>query len=148
MAIWQYDLFVIGEGHTRPLRTDDGWDIPPVSAASTLIAQRAVVGSMGYPWLMMDDWVVFGSEQGTRIDLNFDGPNKVEIRIRLDASATEPELDAVCAFASELGGRLFDPATGAILPPDRCSVASALATSRAAAFAHSPRSFLSGQSRN
>jgi hypothetical protein len=103
---------------------------------------------MGYPWLMMDDWVVFGSEQGTRIDLNFDGPNKVEIRIRLDASATEPELDGVCAFASELGGRLFDPATGAILPPDRCSVASALATSRAAAFAHSPRSFLSGQSRN
>jgi hypothetical protein len=148
MAIWQYDLFFIGEGDARPLLTDDGWDIPPLSAASTLRAQRALVGSMGYPWLMMDDWVVFGSEQGTRIDLNFDGLSEVEIRIRLDASATEPELDAVCAFASELGGRLFDPTTGAFLQPDRCSVASALATSRAAAFAHSPRSFLSELSRN
>jgi hypothetical protein len=148
MAIWQFDLFFIGEGDARPLLTDGGWDIPPLSAASTLKAQRALVGSMGYPWLMMDDWVVFGSEQGTRIDLNFDRSNEVEIRIRLDASATEPELDAVCAFASELGGRLFDPTTGAFLQPDRCSVATALATSRAAAFAHSPRSFLSGLSRN
>jgi hypothetical protein len=148
MAIWQYDLLFIGGGDARPLLTDDGWDIPPLSAASTLRAQQALVGSMGYPWLMMDDWVVFGSEQGTRIDLNFNGSNEVEILIRVDALATEPELDAVCAFASELGGRLFDPRTGAFLQPDRCSVASALATSRAAAFACSPRSFLSGLETN
>lgn len=143
MAIWQYDLFFIGGGEARPLLTDDGWDIPPLSAASTLRAQQALVGSMGHPWLMMDNWVVFGSEQGTRIDLIFEGPNEVEIRIRLDTSAPESELDAVCAFASELGGRLFDPRTGAFLQPDLCSIASALATSRAAAFADSPRSFLS-----
>jgi hypothetical protein len=103
---------------------------------------------MGYPWLMMDDWVVFGSEEGTRIDLMFNGANEVEIRIRLNASATETELDAVCTFAGELGGRLFDPTTGALLQPDLSSVASALATSRAAAFSRSPRSFLSGQSRD
>jgi hypothetical protein len=148
MAIWQYDLFFVSGGDARPLLTDDGWDIPPLSAASTLRAQQALAGLMGYPWLMMDDWVVFGSEQGTRIDLNFNWPNEVEIRIRLDALATDPELDAVCAFASELGGRLFDPKTGAFLQPDRSSVASALATSRAAAYARSPRSFLSGPETN
>lgn len=143
MAIWQYDLFVIGDGDARPILRGDGWDIPSLSAASTLKAQQALAGSMGIPWLMMDDWVVFGSEQGTRIDLMFDGPNEVEIRIRLDASATEPELHAVCAFASGFGGRLFDPTTSAFLQPDLALVASALAHSRAAAFAHSPRSFLS-----
>jgi hypothetical protein len=103
---------------------------------------------MGYPWLLMDDWVVFGSAQGTCIDLFFDGATEVEIRIRLDASVTESELDAVCAFVTELDGRLFDPATGAFLQPDRRSVASALATSSAVAFANSPHSFLSGLGTN
>jgi hypothetical protein len=144
MAIWQYDLFLVGNGDARPLPTEDGWNIPPLSATSTLIAQRALPGSMGHPWLMMDEWVVFGSEQGTRIDFMFDGPSEVEIRIRLDASATEPELDTVCAFASSLGGRLFDPDTNKFIQPDRCSLASALANSRAASFAHSPRTVLSG----
>jgi hypothetical protein len=148
MAIWQYDLFFIAEGNARPHLRDEGWDIPPLSAASTLSAQRSLVGLMGYPWLMMEDWVVFGSERGTRIDFIFDGPNEVEIHIRLDASATEQGVDAVCAFASELSGRLFDPISGAFLQPDRRSVASALATSRAVAFANSPRSFLSGLGAN
>ena len=143
MAIWQYDLLFVGDRGARPLLRTDGCDIPPLAAASTLRAQLALVGSMGYPWLMMDDWVVFGSEEGTRVDLIFDERNEVEIKVRLDASATEPELDAVCAFASKLGGRLFDPTTGTFLKPQVCSVASALANSRAAAFAHSPRSFLS-----
>ena len=127
MAIWQHDLFFIGDGDARPLLRGDGWDIPTLAAASTLRAQLALIGSMGYPWLMMDDWVVFGSEEGTRVDLIFDELNEVEITVRLDASATETELDAVCAFANKLGGRLFDPTTGAFLQPDVCSVAFALA---------------------
>lgn len=142
MAIWQYDLFFIPDGDARPHLRGEGWDIPSLSAASTLRSQLALVGPIGYPWLMMDDWVVFGSEQGTRIDLIFDGEDEVEIGIRLDASATELEIDAVCAFVNGLGGKLFDPTTGAFLQPDRRSVASALATSGAVAFAHSPRSFL------
>ena len=71
MAIWQYDLFVVGEGRALPLSMDGGWDLPELPAASTLSAQRTFVGSMGNPWLMMDDWVVFGSENSTRIDLMF-----------------------------------------------------------------------------
>jgi len=116
MAVWQYDLFLIGEGNVRPFLTDD--------------------------------WVVFGSEQGSRIDLMFDGEDEVAIRLRLNASATGSELDAVCAFVSEVGGRLLDTTTGALLQPDLRSVAAALATSRAAAFSRSPRSFLPRLSRN
>lgn len=146
MAVWQYDLFLVGEGDALPLLTDDGWDLPQFPAASTLSAQRTLVGSMGYPWLMMDDWVVFGSENSTRIDLIFNGADEVEIRVRLDASATEAELDAICNFAGELGSRFFDPATGELLQPDRSSVASALAMSRATTFSCAPQSFLSGES--
>jgi len=138
MAIWQYDLFVVGEGRALPLSMDGGWDLPQLPAASTLSAQRTLVGSMGDPWLMMDDWVVFGSENSTRIDLMFNEADKVEIRVRLDASASEADIDAVCTFACELGSRLFDPATGALLPPDRSAMTAALARSRTAAFARSP----------
>jgi hypothetical protein len=146
MAIWQYDLFFVGEENTLPLLRDAGWDLPQLLAASTLSAQGTLVESMGNPWLMMEDWVVFGSEDGTRIDLLFD-LDKVEIRIRLDASATERELNVICSFAGELNGRLFDPATRKLLQPDLTSLASALATGPASAFSRAPRSYLSGLSR-
>ncbi|HEX9173691.1 MAG TPA: hypothetical protein VF861_13605 [Telluria sp.] len=146
MAVWQYDLFIVVEGHALPLLTDDGWELPQLPAVSTLNAQGTLASSMGYPWLMMDDWVVFGNEESTRIDLMFDEADEVEIRIRLSASATETDLDAVCGFARGLRSKLFDPTTGALLQPDRSSVAYALATSPAAAFSRSPRPFLSGQS--
>lgn len=146
MAVWQYDLFLVGEGNSLPLLMDDGWELPQLPAASTLNAQGTLIGSMGYPWLMMDDWVVFGNEEGTRIDLMFNEADEVEIRVRLSKSASEADLDAICGFASKLHGNLFDPTTGATLKPDRSSVASALATSRAAAFSRFPRSFLSGPS--
>lgn len=146
MAVWQYDLFLVGEGNALPFFTDEGWELPPLSAASTLNAQRTLVDSMGFPWLMMDDWVVFGSEESNRVDLMFDGPDNVEICIRLDASVTDTKLDAICAFASELRGQLLDPTTRTLIQPDRSSIASAFATSHAATFSRSPRSFLSGQS--
>jgi len=144
MAIWQYDLFVLGEGSALPFLSGDGWELPHLPAALTLIAQRILVDSLGHPWLMMDDWIVFENEQSTRVDLMFYEPDSVEIRIRMDASAVDEELDAICAFAVALRGRLFDPATGILLQPDRNAVAAALASSRAAAFSRSPRSFLAG----
>jgi hypothetical protein len=149
MAIWQYDLFLVGEEDALPFLTDDSWELAQLPAASTLSAQRTLVGSLGFPWLMMDDWVVFGSEESTRVDLLFDGPDNVEIRIRLDASATDDaEFLAVCAFAGELRGRFFDPTTRTLIQPERNLVASALARSRTASFSNSPRSFLSGQSKS
>jgi hypothetical protein len=93
-----------------------------------------------------DDWVVFGSEDGTRIDLMFNETDEVEIRIRLSASVTKVDLNTVCCFTREVHSSLFDPATGALFQPDRSSLASALASSRAAAFSRSPQSVLSGQS--
>lgn len=142
MAVWQYDLFVVGEGSTLPLLKEDGWHLPQFPAASTLSAQRTLIASMGYPWFMMDDWVVFGSENSTRVDLFFEEGDGVEIRIRLDASATETELDVVCTFAGALGSRLFDPTTGVLLQPDQSSVASALTMSRAVTFSRAPQLFL------
>jgi hypothetical protein len=144
MTIWQYDLFLVGEGNALPFLTEDGWQIPCLPAASTLSAQQTLVNSLGQPWLMMTDWIVIGNEKSTRVDLMFDESDSVEIRIRIDASAVDAKLDTVCAFALALRSRFFDPTTQLLLPPDRSSVAAALATSRAATFSRSPRFFLAG----
>jgi hypothetical protein len=61
---------------------------------------------MGYPCLMMDDWVVFGNEESTRIDLMFNEADEADIPIRLGASATKDELDTVCGFTREVHGKL------------------------------------------
>ncbi len=142
MAAWQFDLFFVGEGSIAPVFVDEGWELPSLPAASTLQAQRILVGSMGNPWLMTDNKIVFGDEQGTRVDFLFGDTDEVEISVRLSALATAPELEAVCDFAAALRGTLFDPATGTTIQPDRNSVTSALAGSRAAAFTRSPRAFL------
>ena len=92
MAVWQYDLFLVREGQALPLLMNDGWELPQLPAASTLDAQEALAGSLGCPWLMMDDWVIFGNEERTRIDLMFNETDEVEIRIRLTASATGASL--------------------------------------------------------
>lgn len=144
MAIWQYDLFLIAEDCALPVWMDDGWDCPGLPVASTISAQAGLVRALGHPWLMMNDWVVFGKENRTRVDFFFDDADQVSIHVRLDASATESELDTVCWLTGELKGRLFDPATGTLTQPDRRSLASALAASRAAAFARAPRAFPEG----
>jgi len=62
MDAWQYDLFLVGKRDALSVLTDCGWDLPQFPAASTLSAQLTLVGLLGYPWLMMDDWVVFGAK--------------------------------------------------------------------------------------
>lgn len=141
MAVWQYDLLLVPEGSTAPTPPDKEWEAPRLPAASTAGAQRILAASLGAPWLMMEDWVVFGNELATRVDFLFDASVNVEILVRIDASATDAELDTLCAFAGELRCRFFDPATRAPIQPDRTSLATALARSRAASFARSPRPF-------
>jgi len=142
MAIWQFDLFMVHAEDDLPVMEEEGWTLPRLPAASTLRAQDTLIEVLGRPWLMLDDWIVFGEENGTRVDLVFDDADHVEIRMRLDVSATNRALDAICRFAVALNGRFFDPVTRTLLQPDRSTLASALAGSRAAAFTHASQAGL------
>lgn len=132
MAIWQFDPFVLNANDVCRYSVENGWSLPPIPAGSILAAQRELLAALGHPWQMMPDWLVFGTENGNRVDLLFDGDDNVEIRIRLVASASDSELDGVCAFVGAFGGRLFDPATESTLHPDRKTLRAALSHSRAA----------------
>jgi len=143
MAIWQFDLFIVPREGTLPCLSEDSWTLPLMPADSTLAAQRGLVESIGCPWLMMDDWVVFGLENGTRVDLLFDNADEVEVQVRLDALASEAQIDAVCSFAIALDSQFFDPEARSFIRPDRNSLASALNASRAADFSIQPLAYLS-----
>jgi hypothetical protein len=144
MAIWQFDLFVVGRNSMLPRLSDDGWELPLLPAQSTLAAQRRLIDYLGRPWLMMADWIVFGHEESTRFDVFFDSADMAEIRIRLDASCTPADIDAVCVFTRELDSHLFDPSTQSLIDPEPRALRRALNASPAAAYLRDPIMYLSG----
>lgn len=144
MAIWQFNLFVVDRHSTLPTLSDDGWELPRVPAQSTLGAQRGLIEYLGSPWLMMADWIVFGHENGTRTDFLFDSADMAEIGIRLDASCTPEDIDAVCVVTRELDSLLFDPLTQSLIDPEPAALRRALSALPAAAFSRDPTAYLSG----
>lgn len=143
MAAWQFDLHLMSRGEPMPTASGAGLDIPEVPAKSALYVQEIVADALGKPWLMMDDWVVFGIETGTRVDLLFDDADTVEVLLRLDASVNNDAfLDIICAVALKLDCSYFDAQGRQSIEPRRELLLQAMALSRAAKFAKSPREFV------
>ena len=143
MATWQFDLHLMSQGSPKPTASDDGLDFPGIPAKSALQIQETVGDSLGNPWLMMDDWLTFGTEIGTRVDFLFDDTDFVEVLVRLDANLNNDTLlDAICAQALELDCRYFDAQGGQFIEPQRELILHAMASSRAAKFVKNPHNFI------
>jgi len=143
MATWQFDLYLMARGYTMPAASHHGLDIPGVPAKSALHVQEIVKDSLGKPWLMMENWIVFGIETGTRVDLLFDDTDFVEVLVRLDASVNNDAfLDAICALAVDLDCRYFDAQGGQFIEPQRELLSRAMASSGAAKYVRNPRDFM------
>jgi hypothetical protein len=143
MATWQFDLHLMSQGEPPPTVSYDGLDIPGIPAKSALRVQEIVVAFLGKPWLMMDDWMVFGAETGTRVDLLFDDTDFVEVLVRLDAGVNNAAfLGAICALALELDCCYFDGQGRQFIEPQREHLVQALASSRAAKYVKNPRDFI------
>lgn len=143
MAAWQFDLFLIPKGEPMPATSEYGLDIPSVPATSALNAQKDLVEAFGQPWFMLENWIVYGIENGTRVDLHFDDTCTVEVRVRLDASVNNNAvLDAICTLASHLDCWYFDARGRQFIEPLREVVLQAMALSQAAKFVRRPRDFI------
>ena len=92
---------------------------------------------------MMDDWMVFGLEAGTRVDLFFDDTDFVEVLVRLDASVNNDALiDALCTLARKLDCSYFDVQKRKFIEPRRELLLQAIASKGAAQFVKNPREFI------
>lgn len=55
-----------------PSDTEDGLDIPGLPLRDARSIQENLNACFGPPWLILENWIVFADEKGTRVDLLFD----------------------------------------------------------------------------
>jgi hypothetical protein len=143
MAAWQFDLFLIPHGKPMPQASEDGLDIPGVPSKSALGAQASLLDCLGSPWLMMENWIVFGIENGTRVDFQFDEAGAVDVKVRLDVRANNAAvIDAICTLAAGLDSRFFDAQERQFIEPRQEVIQQAATSSKASKFARNPRHFI------
>lgn len=113
--------------------------MPGVPARLALYAQENLVNSLGHPWLMLEDWIVYGVENGTRVDFYFDDPDNVGIKVRLDARESNGSVaEALCAIARHIDCKYFDAQAKQFIDPLPEAILQAVAASRAARFVRTP----------
>jgi len=71
MALWQFDLYFIPIGACLPDTTGEEWDEPGLALSQVRTVQEALAYYFGPPWVMLNDWLVFGPENGNRVDVSF-----------------------------------------------------------------------------
>lgn len=119
MAVWQSDLYLISGLENLPDISLDGW-LPPVLDGSRVFrVQQMLSLYFGPPWSVADDWLVFGPENGNRIDVIFLNASTATIVARLDRRSDGVQFHGlVCRLAGDLACLLFSPELNAIIQPD------------------------------
>lgn len=129
MAIWQFDLDMVAglqRGHLPPLLTTQ--------------AVCALSDGFGASWQMLPDWLVYGEENGNRIDLVLCDEGGAEITARVDArSDADRFLRRLCGFAADLDCKLYSPELDKFVDGTMCALNEALQASQAWQFALDPR---------
>ncbi|KQW43313.1 MULTISPECIES: hypothetical protein [unclassified Roseateles] len=123
MAIWQFDVVVTDQEGQRSL-----------PEAVRMRAESFLVGLMPAS-IEGTGWTMFGSDEGNRIDINFDGRG-CEIGVRIDArSEAHDFISLVCLMVATLDCALFSDEFGEPIPSDVSSLKEALQRSAAWQFA-------------
>ncbi len=139
MAVWQFDLHFIRVGDPTPDTTVEDWDVPTLPASYALEAQRILLPSYGPPWLMLEDWLVVGLEDGNRVDILFGEPGTASIRVRIDARSDSVKFQMLISeLAQRLRCLLFSPEFGRLVEPNVDSLFVVLDSSRARDFSRNP----------
>ncbi len=143
MAVWQFELFFIPEGTVEPVLSDEGWALPLIAEPSVVQAHAWLSSRFGAPWAMCEGILVFGAEDGNRIDLVVDHEGEAEMSARIDARS---EANEFCGLIAELATatdcKLFSPELGRCLAGSQSAVVTALTLSVAWNYAVDPKDTL------
>lgn len=127
MAIWQVDFHLIHAASRPPDTTHDGWAPPLLTAAQVTRAQELLIEYLGPPWLMVKDWLVYGPENGSRIDVVFEPLGTASVVFRFDARNDDVQLPSLaCKLAKTLGCHFFSPDISGLIEPDSASLGFAI----------------------
>ena len=145
MAIWQFDLALFPRGGPQPWRIEDGHEVPPVQESEAVIAHAWLHQHLGEPSLLLEGSLVFGEDQGNRVDLIFNKDGTAKLSARVDArSSYECFVRELCGLGQLSRCMLFAAEHRSAIEPSVAEVISALQRSRAAAFINNPYGVLRG----
>ncbi|MGK5026007.1 hypothetical protein [Janthinobacterium sp. RB2R34] len=131
MAAWQFDLILVTAGEAM------------LSVSESRAIQESLMTCFGSPWLMLENWLVYGTENGTRVDLLFDETDILEVSARLNVGAdNEKVLDALCAMARQLDCHYLDEQAKQRLLPEKEVLLQAMMSSKAAGFVKNPNRYI------
>lgn len=142
MAVWQFAVFVVPRDAERPKLVGDGWDVASLATGAWSRLEAKLRHELGAPNEMGDGMLMFGAENGDRVDLLTDD-GYCELVARFDARIpSEPFAEFICDLARTEGCVLFAPESGSEVQPVTADLVLALAASRSASFCKDPRGFL------
>lgn len=143
MAVWQFDLlFIPRDGHL-PVRAQECFDASTFSSHEASVAQVWLLDRLGEPDEMMDDWFVYGSTAGNRVDVVLDEALEGGISARIDARSRDSEfVNRICDLCKLLEAKLFSVELWRLVEASPSAIESAFRCSRAAAYIQDPERFL------
>jgi hypothetical protein len=143
MAIWQFDLEFVPRGDPMPERGPDGHDARSFRAQKAAAAKAWLSERFGAPHEMLEDWFVYGPDDGSRVDLLLNPDGSGEISARIDARHEATEFaTALCELCALLDGEPFSVESWKMLEVKPSAIGLALERSRAAAFLRDPEKVL------
>jgi hypothetical protein len=128
MAAWQFDVYLIARGASVPDSDAEYWETPALPLTVVRDIQDELAHYLGPPWLMLPEWLVFGPENGNRIDLVFETEDSGSIFVRCDLRQEAPQFFVlVCNLAHGHGCQLFNPQNRECIEPTIGALESAMA---------------------
>jgi hypothetical protein len=137
MAIWQVDFHLIHTAGDLPDTKNDGWLPPLLAGEQVRRAQEVLRDYLGQPWQMVEDWFVFGPENGSRVDVVFETPNTASIVVRFDARSDNEQFPTLmCRLADSLDCVFFSPDIGTIIAANGAELMAAIDAAHHASVMH------------
>ena len=153
MAAWQFDVLCVPTSRAQPnMRHGDGHiDVADMSSEELWDGeqlpdgwQRQLESILSSKKEWTHDWLMFGPEDGTRIDVFLEAGAVKEVRLRVDAREMEiTRLHEVMQFAAGANLSLVTP-DGRIVAPDVDALWVELQLSPAHLFVRNPDRFFDG----
>lgn len=118
MAARQFDLDIVQMGGGDPVHAGDQQEQTQLPLSLVYNIQEELAHFLGVPWMMLEDWLVFGPENGNRIDLLFEF-DAGSVTVRCDVRQEAPQfLTLVCDLTRFHGCRFFSPLRDEHIEPD------------------------------
>lgn len=128
MAAWQFDVYLIARSTSVPDLDAEYWETPSLSLTVVREIQEELAHYLGPPWQMLPEWIVFGPENGNRIDVVFETDDSGSVFVRCDLRQEAPQfLVLVCNLAHGQGCQLFNPKSRECIEPSLEALESAMA---------------------